>query len=166
MENRDRAAMPVASSAPNIRGRYIWPLMYLMVLLSVIGLYLYRDYNSIDGHLARAEQARVIDDRARMIREYRAALSLEDNPHTHKLLGVESAEVHQWSEALNEFRLAEKGGEPDESLPFRIAQVLAAKGDQSESVVEYQKFLASHACTQELPDDRCEIARKSVGGIR
>jgi tetratricopeptide (TPR) repeat protein len=145
-----------------VRGRFLWPLAYTLVLLSAIGVYLYRDYHSVDGHLARAEQAKVVGHPDRAISEFRAALALEDNPHTHKLLGIQLTEAGQVDEALSEFQLAEKGGEPDDSLPFRIAKLLTAKGDQEGSLREYQKFLDSPACKQKLPDDRCEIARKGV----
>ena len=143
-------------SAP-VPGRFFCPQFTVLVLLTAIGFYLYRDYNSVDGHLARAEQAKVVGQPAKTIREYRAALALEDNPHTHKLLGIELAGAGQWTEALNEFRLAEQGGEADESLPFRIAQALDAKGDHGGAVLEYQRFLeqiVSHACYAGFcPDD-------------
>ena len=150
------------SQTPQIKYKFLLPAVYAIVLLIAAGAYFYRDYNSVDGHLARAVQAQLRHQSAKTIREYRAALSQEENPHTHKLLGLELADRGQWAEALEEFRLAQRGGEPDELLPFRIAQVLTAKGNQVESVIEYQRFLYSHACTQEPPDDRCEIARKAV----
>ena len=163
-ESRDRSveAIEAAMLVTTVARRSFWPAVYLLALVSAIGLYLYRDYISVDGHLARAEQAKLGPQPARTIREYRAALALENNPHTHKLLGVELASAGQWTEALQEFRLAEQGSEPDESLPFRIAQVLMAKGDHGGSVREYERFLDSRACRQQLPDARCEIARNGV----
>ena len=160
--SEDKLAPNAESQAPQIKYRFLLPFVYGIMLLGATGVYLYRDYNSVDGHLARAVQAKLSNQPSKTIREYRAALSLEENPHTHKLLGLELADGGQWAEALKEFRLAEQGGEPDESLPFRIAQVLNAKGNQSESLIEYQRFLGSHACTQEPPDYRCEFARKGV----
>jgi tetratricopeptide (TPR) repeat protein len=156
----DKLASNAESQAPRIRYVFLLPFFYSVMLLGATGVYLYRDYNSVDGHLARAVQAKLSNRPAKTIREYRAAVSLEENPHTHKLLGLELAEGGQWAEALKEFRLAEKGGEPDESLPFRIAQVLNEKGDHDQSMIEYQRFLNSHACKQEPPDDRCETALK------
>lgn len=135
---------------------------YGLLLLGATGVYLYRDYNSVDAHLARATQAKLSSQPAQTILEYRAALALEDDPHTHKLLGIELAEAGQWAVALNEFRLAERGGEPDDSLPYRIAQALDAGSEPGEAVAEYRRFLASRACAQELPDERCEAARKSA----
>jgi hypothetical protein len=96
------------------------------------------------------------------IREYRAALDVEDNPHTHKLLGIELADSGQWTEALSEFRAAERGGEPDELLRFRIGQALEAIGHQTEGATEYRKFLNSKACTKVLPDERCAVARQQA----
>jgi hypothetical protein len=77
-----------------------------------VSLYFYRDRQSVDGHLARAVQAKLVDDYATAIREYRRALSLEENAHTRKLLAVELALAGQLSEAASELRLAEQGGEP------------------------------------------------------
>ena len=150
------------SPSPSISYRFLLPTVYGSILLIATGVYLYRDHNTVDAHLARAAQAKLSSKSAKTIREYRAALSLEDNSHTHKLLGIELAEAGQWTEALNEFRLAERGGEPDELLPFRIAQVLKASGQHSAAVIEYQRFLNSHACTQQLPDSRCEVARRDL----
>jgi tetratricopeptide (TPR) repeat protein len=144
------------------RFRFALPTIYGLVLLSLIGIYLYRDYQTVDAHLARAVQAKVMNNRTKAIREYRAALRLEDNPHTHKLLGMELAETQQWAEALREFRAAEDGGEPDDSVPFRIAQVLEASGQTDEALTEFKKFLNSRTCTDIPPDSRCTTARDRV----
>ena len=143
--------------------RFAQPTIYGLALLSLIGVYLYRDYQTVDAHLARAAQAKVMNNRTKAIREYRAALRLEDNPHTHKLLGIELAETQEWPEALREFRAAEDGGEADDSLPFHIGQALDASGQPSEAVSDYRKFLNGRACMQTLPDNRCEIARQRIG---
>lgn len=143
-----------------IRFRLVAPLLYGTLLLSLVGVYLYRDYEKVDAHLARATQAKLVFRRDKTIREYQAALKLEDNPHTHKLLGIELADAGLWNEALVEFRTAESGGEPDEALPFRIGQALEAVSLLSEARSEYQRFLHSHACTQSLTDLRCEQARR------
>jgi tetratricopeptide (TPR) repeat protein len=148
------------TAAPIIRYRFVMPAAYGLALLSLIALYLHHDDTSVDAHLARAAQAKVMSQHARAINEYRAALALEDNAHTHKLLGIELAHAGQWAEGLNEFRAAERGGEPDDLLPFRIGQTLDALGRFSESLVEYKMFLNSHACREPLPDDRCAVARQ------
>jgi len=153
-------SQPAESSARPVKLRFVAPVVYGVLLLSLIGLYLYRDRHSVDAHLARAAQAKVMGQREKTIREYRAALALEDNPHTHKLLGIELADAGQWSEALSEFRAAERGGEPDESLPFRLGQALDATGQSSEAAIEYSRFLNRHPCTQSLPDKRCAEARR------
>jgi hypothetical protein len=78
-------------------------------------------------------------------------------------LGIELAESGQWTEALEEFRLAEQGGEPDQALPFRMAQVLEATDRHAEATAEYKKFLSSDVCKEALLDHRCVIARERVG---
>lgn len=150
------------SQGPKTRHRFLLPAMYGIVLLGLTGLYLYRDYNSVDAHLARATQAKLSSQPAKTIREYRAALSLEDSPHTHKLLGLELADGRQWDEALKEFRLAEKGGEPDERLPFLIAQSLEATQHYDNAIREYGRFLGSHACSQAPADQRCVVSQQRV----
>lgn len=145
-----------------IRHRFLLPAVYGVVLLGAMSVYLYRDYNSVDAHLARATQAKLSSQPAKTIREYRAALALEENPHIHKLLGVELAEAAQWAEALKEFRLAEIGGEPDESLPFRIGQALEASGKGPDAEPEYARYLKSQACNQSLPDRDCAVARLRI----
>jgi len=138
--------------------RFLIPFVYGIVLLLLTGGYLYRDYNSVDAHLARAMQAKLKGQPSRTVSEYRQALALEDNPHTHKLLGLELAETNQWDEAIKEFRLAERGGEPDELLPFRVAKALEATQQSAGALQEYRKFLASSACQQTIPDERCTAA--------
>lgn len=146
--------------APRIRFRILLPAAYGFLLLGGTALYLYRDNNQVDAYLARANQAKLTGPPTKVIREYRAALSLEDNPHTHKLLGIELAGAGQWNEALSEFRLAEQNGEPDQSLPFRMALALNAIGDLAASRSEYQRFLSTHLCTQQVPDEQCAAARR------
>ena len=92
--------------------RYLLPLCYGAIVVGSTILYFYRDSQSVDAHLARATQAKLIDDHATVIREYRRALALEDNAHTHELLARELAETGQLDEAVSEFRLAQQGGEP------------------------------------------------------
>lgn len=157
-----RSEQTAGSAAPNVRFRFVAPVAYGVVLLSLIGLYWYRDHNSVDAHLARAAQAKVVGQRENAIREYRAALASEDNPHTHKLLGIVLADAGEWTDALSEFRAAQRGGEPDDSLSFRIGQALDGAGQPAEALLEYQSFLAGHSCTNALADKRCEIARTRI----
>jgi hypothetical protein len=96
---------------PPRRWRYSLSLLYAVIALSVIGAYFYFDSRSVDAHLARATQAKLVEDSATAIREYRAALKREDDPHTRKLLAIELVNAGQISEAVTEFRLAELGGE-------------------------------------------------------
>ncbi len=94
------------------RWRLVLPLTYGLIVTASIATYFYRDSRTVDAHLARAARAKLIDDHETVIREYRRALALEDNPHTHKLLAIELANAGQLSEATSEFHLAQQGGEP------------------------------------------------------
>jgi tetratricopeptide (TPR) repeat protein len=96
---------------PPARWRYTLPLLYATVSLSLIGIYFYLDSRSVDAHLARATQAKLVEDSNTAITEYRKALALEDDPHTHKLLAIELANAGQVEEAMSEFRIAEQRGE-------------------------------------------------------
>ena len=140
------------------------PLVYAIVVLLAIAGYLYDDYTRVDAYLARATQARVKGERDRAITEYRVALSKEDNAHTHKLLAIELSNAGDRTSALQEFRRAETNGEPDESISYRIAELLSSLNQPAEAQLEYQRFLNSRACTQDLPDVRCESARSRVYG--
>jgi len=93
--------------------RYTLPLLYAVILIAAIAGFYYWDSRSVDAHLARANRAKLREDSAAAIREYRQALALEDDPHTHKLLGIELMKVGNTSEANSEFCLAKQGGEPD-----------------------------------------------------
>ena len=105
---------------PPPRWRYALPLLYAAIVLTAIVTYFYLDRRSVDAHLARATRAKLVEDANAAIREYRQALALEDDPHTHKLLAIELANAGYVSEAISEFRLAQQGGEPDDSIPYRI----------------------------------------------
>jgi hypothetical protein len=153
---------PFTPSVQDTREKFAIPLLYAFVVLSLTGLYLFRDYRSLDAHLARAKQARVANKRGTTIKEYQAALRIEDNPHTHKLLGIELAESGDFTGALSEFRRAEEAGEPDDSIPFRIGILLDALNHRQEADLEYQRFLNSKACTEPLQDYRCEAARNRL----
>jgi hypothetical protein len=91
---------------PPKRWRYLLPLLWA-ITLSVIGAYFYFDSRSVDAHLARATRAKLVEDSATAIREYREALKREDDPHIHKLLAIELANAGYIAEAITEFRLAE-----------------------------------------------------------
>ena len=158
----ERRRTDYRKSRRDVRARLLLPILYLVTLLALIGLSEYRDYNGIDAHLARATQARVAGDRERTIQEYRDALALEDNAHTHKLLGIELNNGGDWTEALSEFRLAEKGKEPDQSLPFRIAVLLDSLNQRNQATFEFKRFLYSEACLKVPVDYRCEAARRRV----
>jgi hypothetical protein len=100
------------TGTPPRRWRYSLPLLYAAVILSAIGLFVYFDGRTVDAHLARATRAKLVDDHHTAIKEYRQALALEDNPHTHKLLAIELANAGYTDEANTEFRLAKEEGAP------------------------------------------------------
>lgn len=165
-ETTQEAAPEVATqAAPKVRTRlrFILPLAYLLAVLALETLLYYRDAQSVDAHLARANQSRLLGQREKTIREYRAALKLEEDGHTRNLLGIELAAAGQLDEALAEFRAAESAGEPDDELPYRIATTLDALNRQTEAVPEYQKFLNTRRCKSAYPDPQCEAARASAG---
>jgi hypothetical protein len=85
------------------RWRVLLPLAYGAIVIAVIGVYFYVDRQSVDAHLARAAEAKLIDDHASAIREYRRALALEENAHTRKLLAEELMLAGQLTEAKVEF---------------------------------------------------------------
>jgi hypothetical protein len=153
-----------ASVAP--RWRVAIPLAYAAVVLSSIGFYLYWDHQSVDAHLARAARAKTSGKRDRTIDEYRAALKLEDNPHTRKLLARELADTGDWTGALLELRKAEQGGETDDLMAFHIATLLDSLNLPNQATLEYLRFLESKICTQRLPDERCAGANVRVQSAR
>lgn len=140
------------------------PLIYALALLSFGALRFYRDYQSFDAHLSRAASARLLNQRAAAIREYRAALRLSDDAHTHKLLAVQLAEDGQTEAALTELRAAERAGGSDDDalLPYRIAHTLDALGRPVEADLEYQKFTQGSLCAPPSPDARCAEASARV----
>ena len=116
-----------AKIGPPRRWRYTLPLLYAVVTLSAIFIYFYLDSRSVDAHLARATQAKLVEDSTTAIREYRAALAREDNPHTHKLLAIELANAGYIAEAIREFELAKQGGEPEDCGTDRRCEVARAR---------------------------------------
>jgi tetratricopeptide (TPR) repeat protein len=138
------------------------PVIYLLAVLSIGAFLYYRDAQTIDAHLSRANHARLLGQHDKTIKEYRAALTLEENAHTRNLLGVELVNAGQMEEALAEFRAAERGGEPDDQLFYRIATTLDALNRPAEAVPEYRKFLGTRLCTESYPDPQCEAARARV----
>lgn len=85
------------------RWRVLLPLVYGAVVTVAIAGYYYVDRQSVDAHLARAAEAKLIDDHTAAIREYRRALELEENAHTRKLLAMELVLAGQLTEARVEF---------------------------------------------------------------
>lgn len=153
------------SGAPPLALRRTLPLVYLLVLLSLGALYFYMDSQSVDAHLSRANQARVQGQRERVIAEYRAALALEDDAHTHNLLGQELAAARRFDEALAEFRAADRMGELDDELPFNIAISLDQLNRPAEARPEYERFLNGALCAEIPHDARCAGAKQRLNVI-
>jgi len=145
------------SSEPPPRWRYALPLIYAAIVLSGIATFFYVDRRSVDAHLARATRAKLVEDANTAIREYRQALALDDDPHTHKLLAIELANAGHVSEAISEFRLARQGGEPDDSISFRLGFLFERMNLTNEARTEFEQFLTSESCRQ--VDSRCDYAR-------
>jgi hypothetical protein len=146
--------------------RHAPTLIYTFALLFAGAIYFYRDYHSFDAHLERAAGARLRSRRHDAIREYRAALRIDDDAHTHKLLGVQLAEDGQTEAALAELRAAERGGEPDPLLTFRLASALDALGRAVEAAGEYQKFVQGDSCAHASPGALCAEAAARLRQIR
>lgn len=94
------------------RLRFLLPLAYAAFLIAGLGIFLNHESASADAYFARATQAKLTGDHAAAIREYRRALAIENNPHTHKLLAFELVQTGELDAAASEFRLAQQGGEP------------------------------------------------------
>ncbi|MCM3869140.1 MAG: hypothetical protein ND895_00405 [Pyrinomonadaceae bacterium] len=153
-------------SSPARRGRVAIPLAYAAIVFSLVALYLYSDHQSVDAHLARATQSKLNGRRGAAIDEYRAALGLDDNPHTRKLLAMELADAGDRTGALFELRTAEQGGEIDDLIAFHVATLLDSLNLPNQATLEYQRFLESSTCTQPLPEERCTGATLRVQAVR
>ncbi|MGB8509041.1 MAG: tetratricopeptide repeat protein [Pyrinomonadaceae bacterium] len=138
------------------------PLLYAALLIAPGMLYFLRDYRMIDAHLARAHRAELHKRTDSAIREYRAALRLEDDPHTHKLLGLQLYGAGRDEAALAEFDAAQHGGEPDALLAYHIASTLDSLGRSLEAGIKYEEFLTTSPCTNMPADAHCEVARSRL----
>lgn len=162
-----RTAEEIRSHARHSRRKNYAPaFLYALALLFAGALYFYRDYHSFDAHAARAANARLLGQHAASIRSYRAALRISDDAHTRKLLAVQLAEAGQMEAALAEFRAAERAGDDDELLPYRIARALDSIGRPAEAIVEYQKFLRGNWCARSPLDARCAEVAARLGHTR
>lgn len=139
---------------------WVLPLTYGLVVTAAIAAQFYLDSRTVDAHLARAAQAKLIDDHGTVISEYHRALAIEDNPHTHKLLALELMQAGYLSDAISEFRLAEQGGEPDDLINYNLGLLLERLELKGQAVLEFQTFLFSTTCTQAEPE--CDSAREKI----
>jgi hypothetical protein len=144
----------------SIERRFLAPFLYIVILLGTLAVYTRVIERPVDVHLSRAALAKVNSDPATAIREYREALKLEDDPHTHKLQATELENAGYLMEAITEFRTAELGGEPDDTIHFRLGVLLKSIDHTGESILEFKKFAMSDTCLQ--IDNRCEEARQII----
>jgi Uncharacterized protein conserved in bacteria containing a divergent form of TPR repeats len=144
----------------HVKHRFIIPLTYLVTILGIAAGYKYFDDRTVDAYLARAANAKVKTDPISAIREYREALKIEDTAHTRKLLAVTLEEAGLYAEAITEYRAAESGGEPDDSIHYRLGVLLERSNQKEQSIIEFESFVSSGTCLH--VDDRCEDARHRV----
>jgi MFS family permease len=143
------------------RWRWLLPVAYAAVLLAAVGMFVRHESSTVDVYLAEATQAKLIDDHSSAIASYRRALELENNPHIHKLLARELMQVGYLSDAISEFRLAESGGEPDDSIHFYLGLLLERIDQNGQAGLEFEKFLMTQTC--QAPDRLCDSARSRLG---
>jgi len=144
----------------HVKHRVVVPTAYLALLLGIFAVSQYKDRRSVDSHLAEASFAKVSSDQLAAIKQYREALKVEDNAHTHKLLALSLMEAGDLNGAITEFRTALAGGEPDDSIYFYLGNALDKLSRKDEAVAEYQKFLNSKTCSE--IDARCDSVRERL----
>jgi len=154
------------SPSNTVKWRYAGALLYGLLVFSATGAYLYRENETVDAHLARATRAKLKGNKLGTISEYKKSLQLEDDPHTHKLLAIELANSGYWTDAISQFRFAEAGGEPDDSIHFHLGSLLDQINHQGEATLEYEKFLSTKTCTQEPVDVRCGATRARLASSK
>jgi MFS family permease len=142
------------------RWRWALPLAYCTILLAGVGMFIRHENATVDAHLAKAAQAKLLEDHATAINEYRTALTIENDPHTHKLLALELMQAGYLREAISEFRLAQQGSEPDDLIHYYLGLVFERLDLKDQAKVEFEKFLLSTTCAQE--ERKCEEAREGI----
>lgn len=138
----------------------VLPLTYGLVVTAAIAAYFYFDSRTVDAYLARAARAKLVEDHGTVIREYQRALAIEDNPHTHKLLALQLMQAGYLSDAISEFRLAEQGGEPDDSIHYFLGILLERIDQNGQARLEFETFLLSQTC--QTADTLCDSARSKL----
>lgn len=141
---------------------FVPAFVYLLIILSIGAVLREREAHSFEHYLERAIAARLRDRHLEAADAYRAALAVQDDPHTHKLLGVQLMMSHKWADAYEHFLAAEKGGENDEALSFYLASVLDELKRGDEAVGYYLKFTTTSLCKRAVPDQRCQSAQARV----
>jgi MFS family permease len=142
------------------RWRWLLPFAYGAILLAGLGIFLNHESATADDYLARATRAKLIDDHTTAISEYRHAITIENDPHIHKLLAVELMQAGYLTEAVSEFRLAQQGGEPDDFIHYYLGLLFDRLNLKGQAKQEFESFLVSTTCTQE--ERRCEESRERI----
>jgi tetratricopeptide (TPR) repeat protein len=138
------------------------PILYFLVLIGIGGLSYYREWHSVDAHMARANRARLTNDYATVVAEYNAALKKENSPHIHSLLGTALMDTGAWDEALAEFETALKGGEPDDLLFYNTGLCLQNLGRKDEARDYFDRFLQTPRCRNTDLSERCRTAAQAL----
>jgi tetratricopeptide (TPR) repeat protein len=147
-----------------IKYRLALPVLYGVAVVAVSGVMFYLENRSVDAHLRRAIQAKLNNDYLTAGNEYRQALTLNDDAHVHKLLGLTLIDAGNFTDAISELRLAEKGGEPDDLIPYYLAWSLERINQNGQASLEYEKFLLTPTCAR--PEPRCDSVRQRHDVLR
>ena len=142
------------------RWRFLLPLAYATILLAGIALYYRYEGATVDTYLARATQAKLNDNHDAAIHEYRQALTIENNAHTHKLLALELMQAGYFTEAVSEFREAQQGGEPDDFIHYNLGLLLERMNLNGQAGLEFEQFLLTPTC--QTADMYCDSARVKI----
>lgn len=142
------------------RWRWLLPFAYCVVLLAGLAMFLNHESATADVYLARATQAKLVEDHSTAISEYRRALTIEDDPHIHKLLAVELMQTGYLTDAVSEFRLAQQGGEPDDFINYYLGLLFDRLNLKAQAKQEFESFLVSTTCTQE--EQKCAEVRERI----
>jgi len=146
------------------RLRWLLPFAYAAILLAGVGMFLNHESATVDDNLARATRAKLLDDHATAISEYRHALLTENDPHIHKLLAVELMQAGYLPDAVREFRLSQEGGEPDDFIYYYLGLLFDRLNLQGQAKQEFENFLVSTTCTQDEP--KCAEVRERIGRLK
>ena len=146
------------------RLRWLLPFAYGAILLAGLGMFLNHESATTDAYLANATRAKLVEDHTTAISEYRRALTIENDPHIHKLLALELMQVGYLPDAVSEFRLAQEGGEPDDFIYYYLGLLFDRLNLKGQAKQEFENFLLSTTCTQDEP--KCAEVRERISRLK